>query len=492
MDLEHPDLTPFEPTLRRLIERAFSPPLLYPGSALLVLRWAPDNQPRRFVAECLAAYRILQRDVAGEAIALEHHATRLTSQLKDARRARDKLQTARFDAAVRIARRRQLILRRMLDAVVYLVCDQYVWFVRRLALRDDVAPIDLSTLARAVEEATRRGEREPDTLHLAADLTTSVQIGDLLEAFVDSELRWHVRVVEIKDGRINRILEERLGDHDMVSHETLLTIRSELGAKAADQAARMLRQRRRLRGLSDLRRTRRGLDPRTGREIQRTRDTPPAPSYQPELRALIEATARHGQHLIQIDKCLTLAGVRDDVSGEPSLVAHSLFHYKRPNTLCLLSGERAEEELTVLAHEPPVIDLVEHTYRSTWSSPVFSWGSLDRVCDLLTGRIRVYGQFDVTVFMERAARMGMKMSWVTGRRAEMLKQTGITTRIPGSPRASAILVELPDHTRIELLLGALGRIFLELARPDTILKSLLASGPEAQRVQDELARGRDR
>lgn len=76
------------------------------------------------------------------------------------------------------------------------------------------------------------------------------------------------------------------------------------------------------------------------------------------------------------------------------------------------------------------------------------------MCDLLTGRIKVFAQFDAEAFMQRAAaRFGIKMKWLTGRRAEMLRKTGGTQWIPGSPNAAAISVELPDGTCCELLSG---------------------------------------
>jgi hypothetical protein len=255
----------------------------------------------------------------------------------------------------------------------------------------------------------------------------------------------------------------------------------------------MLRQRGRLNEISKIVHIGKGIDPRTNIPLSRTAYGiyEDEPGYQDELRMLIEKAARTGQHLITIDECLILAAVRDGLNPEPRLLSalHNLFHYSHPELPCLLASEHADEELELIKKEP-VIDLVEHTYRATWGFPVFSWGTLDRVCDLLIGRICVYAKFDASTFMKRAERLGMKMEWVTGRRAQMLKQTGGTTWIPGSPKASAILVELPDGTRFELLSGGLGRIFLELAKPDTILKNMLKSGPEVRKAQEEAKKQR--
>lgn len=481
MDLEYHGLEPFEPTLRRLIGIAFDPPSPFPKSAALAAKWAPDPV-RGLILETIAAYSEVQREVATEVISLEKQARSLTVNLKAARRARDIKEAGVLKRMIDIIRRRQLILRRIMDTIVYVICEQYVWFIRRLTLKDKPREINPDNLMNIVEQATRLSKQNPYTLYLASDLTTAVQLGDMVEASIDLDLHWRIHIVEIKEGGVNRILEERLGTGD-----SLENLRETMGEKAAKQAQRMLRQRGRLKELSNIVHTGKGIDPRTEIPLSRTPDGPPTPGYQEELRLLIEAATRTGQGLITIDGCLTLAAVGPDIVPKPSSgeAHHALFHRAHPEVSCLLGTSRAEEELDLLLKEPPAIDLIEYTYRATWGFPVFSWGTLDRVCDLLTGRICVYAKFDASAFMNRAALLGMRMKWVTGRRSEKLKQTGGTTLIPGSPRASAILVELPDGTRFELLSGMISRIFLEQAKPDTLLRSLLESGPEVRKAQEE-------
>jgi len=56
MQVEHSDLAPFEPTLRRLLGIAFDPPRVAPKSAELIARFAPSGRARQAVAETLSAY----------------------------------------------------------------------------------------------------------------------------------------------------------------------------------------------------------------------------------------------------------------------------------------------------------------------------------------------------------------------------------------------------------------------------------------------------
>lgn len=132
--------------MRRLIRIAFDPPLPCTKSAVLIRRWAPGDRRRRFIVETLAAYGELQRAVAAEVISLERQARALTGEIKVTRRARDRVSATVLEQKIATVRRRQLIVRRMMDAVMYILCDQYVWFIRRLALHDHVQPVDPDNL----------------------------------------------------------------------------------------------------------------------------------------------------------------------------------------------------------------------------------------------------------------------------------------------------------------------------------------------------------
>ena len=484
MEVEHRDLEPFEPTLRRLLGIAFDPPRVTPKSAELIARFAPSDGDRRAVAETLSAYGRLQEAAAAEVIRLEEESRALNVQMKAARRAKDRV-ARDLERKIEILRRRQLIVRRMMDSIVYFACGQYVVFIRRLALHDDVRPIDPGSLAHIVDIAQRLNLQEPRSVYLAADLTTSVQIGDLVQITAEPNSQWSLRILEVKEGKINRILANKLGGGR--SPEEL---RKEIGNSAARQAVRILRQQRRLHGFSDFVHAGRGLDPRTNRDIRRTPDKTPVPGSQPELRALLEKAERDGQAIMKVNDCLVLGAVRADALPEPrlSLAAHCFFHYNRPEVACLLSTPRAQEELILLKNEP-IVDLVENSYRATWGFPVVAWGNLDEVCNLLTGRTRVYAMLDFDAFMKRAERLGLTMKWVTGRRGEMLKRTGGTDWIPGGPRGSAIRVEMKGTKPFELLSGFIARIFLELAKPDTLLKGLVDTGPDLRKVQNEVILG---
>lgn len=97
----------------------------------------------------------VQCEVATEVISLEKQARALTADLKVARRARDSTEAGVLKRKVDIIRRRQLILRRIMDTIVYVICEQYVWFIRRLALKNTPREINPDNLMNIIEQATQ-------------------------------------------------------------------------------------------------------------------------------------------------------------------------------------------------------------------------------------------------------------------------------------------------------------------------------------------------
>jgi len=206
----------------------------YPELVVQAMRGTAD--PRQILAQTIAAYGKLQLSVAEEVVALERDARRLTAERKAARRAGDSTLTRALGLTISVIQSRQLVLRRLLDVIVWMVCEQYVWLVRRLLRKGGLQQIDPETLPGMVALATRLNQSDPYTLHLASDLTTVVQIGDLLQASIGADRRWHISLIEIKEGEINRKTAAELANERGPED-----VRMTMGDRAAEQAERMLK-----------------------------------------------------------------------------------------------------------------------------------------------------------------------------------------------------------------------------------------------------------
>lgn len=96
--------------------------------------------------------------------------------------------------------------------------------------------------------------------NFVSDLTTVVQIGDLVEvdATARKDRKW--TVIELKEGRVNELLTGMITEKEATLAEKDFESMKELvGDTAPKQAQRMLRQQRRMRELTRIVETDRGL-----------------------------------------------------------------------------------------------------------------------------------------------------------------------------------------------------------------------------------------
>jgi hypothetical protein len=163
-------------------------------------------------------------------------------------------------------------------------------------------------------------------------------------------------------------------------------------------------------------------------------------------------------------------------------VAHLFYHWQRSIAECaLLDGSDVKTEVGAVASSLPLVDLLGHTMNLRWSYPVFVWMLREEdLFDVVMGRIRLFAQFDIEDFVGRIEALGLRTSWVTGRKAENMKQR--SDIIPGSPNARALCVE-SGKVKINFLSGFFGRLFTELMTPGDLLRMLRLEIDRASSVE---------
>ncbi len=214
------------------------------------------------------------------------------------------------------------------------------------------------------------------------------------------------------------------------------------------------------------------MDLVTNREILLSRDVYEAQDYLGALHHAIKAAREKGVGVAAVDGCLRLA-VAQSAGPDPGAVmtgiAHLFYHWWNNASACALPdlpGFLAEIE--TVTSTLPFVDLVGHSMAVRWSYPVFAWMlEPEELFDVLMGRVRIFAQFDIQDFVGRAAALGFRTSWVTGKEGEAIKPFG--GPIPGSPNARALRVETGE-ARMDYLVGFFGRLFTELMTPGDLLR----------------------
>jgi hypothetical protein len=482
--VDAPDLPPFKPMLQSVVKMAFTAGLQALASRGQRMEAIKTDKKALsvFLRGCHRGYDKAQQRIGSEVLTLQEQIDTGEADLSSLRQIKDPGRNAVYRRIV-ILRNRQLALRRVLDSILHVITNFDTWILRRLLLEDRVYPIDKEVLKRALEVATQRNSENRLRFALVSDLSTIVQIGDLVEiSFADGVRSWSV--IELKEGKVNEILSGELKRHELDEAAMEQAVRESLGVKAVRQVRRMKRQVNRLRELNKIIATDKGADPNTNVPIILTPDKVITDNYLEAIGRIVGSARAKGVGGAMLPGGLYLVALRADqaVGDYLGAVAHTFYHMRYPDRECRLAKgkERASEELRAMDDGTVFVDLVAHSMHSQWGTPVYYWLKPAETPDLVVGDVRIFAQFDADAFFALAAEDGIQLSWVTGKEAERLKTEKLSRRIPGSPDAWGIRAVLPDGTKQTLVAGFIARVIADLTTPRQLIE-FIKRHPEQMR-----------
>ena len=485
MLLEHPSLPSIEPILKKCEELAHTSGLQALDKAGRRIGEIKTDRAlhRRFIRSCHYGFDLAQRQISLNVIRIEEQISGLQDQLRVFRSARDP-RAGEIIELIHVLQNRQFVLRRLVDSILYSILSpsEDYWVMKHLSIEGSVKRIDPKVVARTIERAVSLNKSDRMVFNLVCDLTTGVQIGDLIQIDKSSSDKVPWKIVELKEGRINAILnktiEDAVGD---LSKPQLDAIQERLGASGVKQAGRMLRQRSRQTEIEKMARDDEGMSPMLNMKVKfiDERKTLRLDSILSAVSRTCEEAKDKGVGVAIVDDCLHLLAVRSaEIGGNNMSVAHMFYHVARNGGECLLNVPgRAKEELNAMRSVLPYFDLVEQNIKAVYGFPVFVWKQPLGVStmDLVMGRVRVFGRFDFSAFFDLAQKDGISMTWNTKRpSAETRRLSGL---IPGSPNAWSVDVVFEDGTKSEILAGFFRRVMTDLTPPRDLIKIMKTYKP---------------
>ncbi len=268
-----------------------------------------DSARRRFLRGCHYGYDKAQQRIGDLAIEIETRLRAGHAELSELRRRRDERSVAVIQRQ-RVHLNRQLVLRRIMDAILITIVGFNPWIIKRFMAQREVRRIDPKVLRRTLDHAGRLNSQDRYTFNLVGDLTTVVDVADLVQIDLTPGHPKQWKLIELKEGRINELLAEVIQDAQTAADEQVEQIRLSLGEKAAKQAQRMIRQQTRLREVRKILETDRGVDPLIGQEIILTREVVELGDYREVLKKIIDEAQKQAVGAASLDECLYLVGVR--------------------------------------------------------------------------------------------------------------------------------------------------------------------------------------
>lgn len=215
--------------------------------------------------------------------------------------------------------------------------------------------------------------------------------------------------------------------------------------------------------------TDRGLDPLYEVETIMTADTRVLADYHQEIEQVYERTKQRGLASLEIDGCLRIVGISREKAIDQGrrIAAHQLLHMADRQRPCAFlsqgSSTDRSEEIAALSRVPYFVDLVDCNLNVPIADPIFAWSNRQMVFDLVMGRVRVFVQFDIEAFFLFAQHHGVKLRWIKGQEAEVVRK--FSMRFPGTEDAWGILAELSGGERATLLAGFIARPYLNCTTP---------------------------
>jgi len=470
--LEHPLLQPFEPRLKSLLEFAFDGGIRSLEAAGHKLGDDLVNEAARehFQNGIFSAFAQTQSAVGSQFIKLETRRRELSEKAKGQRANRDPAQGTAQEQLEAIENR-QLILRRLMDGMLWSLLPK-VWMAHHFAFQKEVRRPDPDELRRILSIASERNQNNKREIHFVTDLTTIVQIGDIVR------IRWdedgvYLRLEEIKFGKVNNTLSNIIDSSGGALSDTdLVAVETELGPHARTQALRMIRQRERLKNFGSIMTPETQTEGLQGDAVLKAlakEKNPKMATYLSELPELAADVKARGWGVHGIDGCLWLVGMSEKGLAELGLaelknLPHFLFHIKHPELKCQI------EEREALKREAPLVNLAAHNMTYVMSRSPLIWYPKDLVLDVVMNRIQIYVQFDLDAFFKIAAKAGLQLSLITGREAEEGKRTKVSGPMLENPKAYGVKVKFANGRVLKLRSSLFRDVYANLIPPSQILR----------------------
>lgn len=488
MQLEHSLLEPFEPILEDIhwdvfnacIDSLKEQGLLRRDRELQDVLTRSSAIRRRFFRGCHCGFDRAQRKIGGLVIKYELRCVELRRELKQHRREKAKNVKQKCLELLACLGSRQVVLRRLVDSILHHVVHMEPWILRRTQTSDSIHPIDPVVLERTLRIATDRNRENRQCIHIVSDLTTAIQIGDLVKYCLDVKPpRWEI--IELKEGSVNDALQAVIANRaEGISASQLAKTEKNFGAKGASQLHRMLRQKKREAEIENFRLRDTGIDPKTGETISLNPKEVKVSDYFEALRDACSTAKAKGESAFTVSRCLrvlVLSDTRYEKRGRWG-VAHVLYHLQQGREQCALnSRETVASEMEAITTMWGVVDLLDANLYSQWPQPVFMWPMpREMVFDIVMGRLKIFAQFDFDELFARARERGIELEWIEQRDEHpTMRHSPPISNLRKSRGIRATMPAISSHAKMELMQGFFLRIFLEFMSPDQLLNLIVDS-----------------
>lgn len=344
-----------------------------------------------------------------------------------------------------------LLLHGIADSMAWQMIQSQLCYARRFYKEQPIVDIKHSNFESILRVVNHNNKSFPDSFSLISDLTTFIQIGDLLLASPEGGFT----IIEVKEGEKNhQILEFMKFFMKSGCPRALHYFVQEHGEGALKQLQRMMRQAFRMGHVSEILATGRSEDPDTEQKIKIPEDKVYIGDWDDELQSVLYESDTKGWALEIIDDCLFIASYSKTCMGG---AGHLVFNTWFDNS-----------EGTPDCPRVSLIDCMKHPL----APPIFNRNMEDRhKLDILFGRKNVCIALSIPLFFKKLVECGINVREASNKEAsEMDQKDSPPYRFGGR----AYFLGVPGNEMM-LFDGVLLRILFHSQRPIDTIESILTA-----------------
>lgn len=273
-----------------------------------VLR-SDSGKKSEFVIQVHKGFFIAQRNAIILLQKILKEQKRLKGDLKQARRDKDKKKTEDITELIKKTKYQEMVVRKAMDSIAWQLFGYELAVMRRLYYGHEVIDITDSNLESELRYIDWYIKENPDGFVLISDLTSFIQIGDVVEFSPQKGLR----LGELKEGRTN--LEMLRIINNIVKTECPLYLKNEwnkMNEKKKEQFCREIKQIEKCQKALQIINEGEGTDPLTGRTVKIEEAELRLDTFADTVRELLIKCSKKGHAIAVVEDCLLIGVYETD------------------------------------------------------------------------------------------------------------------------------------------------------------------------------------
>lgn len=369
--------------------------------------------------------------------------------IKEANRNRDKDQVAQLSTKIRMLNYQEFTFRKVIDSIAWQFVDLDISSIRHLYLGHTAIDITDSNIESCIRAAERLSNESHNSFALISDLSSFIQVGDLLLMNPDEG----IKLIELKEGKENEKVANIIEEYSKNQCDRYLYLALENETpKFKDQFSRFANQIKIGAEVATILNTGKGIDPLTGINLSISQEYLELDTFEDVICDLLRKCSIKGYAITVIDECLLL-GVYETSK---------------------FSSRAFDMWVDGVKIKTPIFDLRQSLF-DPLGFPFFLHNfSANDIINIIIGRKVVKMTIDIDVWLKPLTSEGFSYRWMSPKETTRFNQANHTNKMLAQIEGKGIIVSKNGYS-VYIGGGLFTRMFHMFSKPSSLLEYIKES-----------------